>query len=297
MIARCLTLALALGLAGCPSAERPVVFPPAEPTAELIREFAARDAERVAGFTPQGPAATLQGLFRQANTRSVEQRDNPTAAESARVSMRVAAKRALEDLGQETIVKVGLLELAEFERRLDALIQAAAQVEGSSAALLTGSPPPEALRPAYQAFVELGGDFLLLAAANDLVRAGEGGRGVRMEASGRFFTRLAFKVYWCSVVPEATAPLDWVLRDEERLWYERWVAERSRTATRGRRLDAVRYLKARDPAYPEAKARGIVLFQLRQYAEAAKAFDAALKETPQDPDLPSFLAQAKRHAS
>ncbi|HOX42648.1 MAG TPA: tetratricopeptide repeat protein [Myxococcota bacterium] len=296
MNARALALCLACGLSGCPSSDRPVAFPPAPPPPELARELLARDAERVKGFSPQGPAAGLSKLFRQANLLAVEQRDNPAAADGAQQDLRMAAKRAMEDQGQDSLVRVGLLELQEFERRLDALLSAAAQVDGSAGPLLTGSPPPAALKAAYHDFAELGGDFLLLAAANDLVRPGEGGRGLDMSPEGRFFTRLAFKVYWSSMAPEATQPLDWALSDVERLWYERWVAERSRTALRPRRLEAVRYLKSRDPAYPEAKAAGIILFQQRQYAEAAQAFQKALEQTPQDPDLPSFLEQAKRHA-
>jgi hypothetical protein len=283
-------------LAGCPGEPREVGFPPLAPPPELVRELAARDQERVRGYAPAGQAATLQGLFRQVNRLSVEQRDDPMAGAKQHADMRMAAKRLLEDEGQEAVLRLGLHELAEFERRLEALLEVAGRVENSATPLLSGGPVPAELTPTYGAFVEVGGDFLVLAGANELVRPARGGRGLVLDAQARFLARLAFKVYWSNVAPEATQALDWTLSPEERFWYERWVAERSRSASRQRRLEAIRHLHAKDPAYPEAKARGVVLFQQRMYPNAVQVFEEARRANPQDPDLPHFLEEARRRA-
>ncbi|MBN2497360.1 MAG: hypothetical protein JXR96_22405 [Deltaproteobacteria bacterium] len=292
----CITLTglLLAGCRACESKTYPVEFPPRAPDATQVTETIHRDAERIDGYEPKGEIARLAGAFYKVNALTVDRGHKPEQMQEALENLRLAGQRCLTDFGYEAISRLGLFLLERFEHRLQALAEASQGVEGSATPLFTGGEPPAGIAEPFSAFASIGGDFLVLAAANDMAR--QKGSGFELDADSRFFVRLAFKMRWANVFPEVTEVQLRLLDDYERKWYEIWVAERSKTADLPRRLRAVAYLAKHDPGYPALEARGIVLFKAGDYAQAAKAFHAALEKKPGDDRLESFLDQARARA-
>ena len=283
-----------LPFVGCSSCEKPVRFAPRSPEAADVARALARDEEKLGDYRPEGQALRVVEHFQKANLM-VASRNKPPPAELVQelFILRMAAKQLLIEDGQQAATRLGLYLLARFETHLEELSSAARDVPGAAAALLTGSEPPAGIRDTFEKFARFGGTFLVLAAANDLVRQDDDG-GIELSEHNRFFVRLAFKVYWANVMPDATGAIDWVLPDYERRWYEIWVAERSLTAPLARKLAAIGYLEAHEPHYRAHAARGIVLFLSHKYPKSVQSFELALKEHPGDKNLKRFLAEAKK---
>ncbi len=283
-------------LGGCPADETPMRFAPRQPPAEQIAQQRQLDRDRLGDWQPSGQAERTARVFMRANRMlaGVEQVP-PAMAQQQLDSVRVAGKALLVDGGKKAVVRLGLYLLQRFESSLGKLCAAASGVEGAAAALLSGAEPPPSVKPAFDRFANHGGGFLVLAAANDLVRQGDGGELV-LDPEDRFFARLAFKVYWSRVLPEVTATIDWLLSDFERRWYEIWVVERSKTASLQRKLKALHYLQQEVPDYRAHQARGLVLYQAGEYGRAVQAFEEAVKRHPNDDRIAAQLAQARRKA-
>lgn len=279
-------------LAGCKSTSSvDVAFIPRSPERAKVEEALARDAAVLGSWKPSVDIQRVVEAFHHFNLAAVYEQRNPAAIEQAMQNLNMSLGRCLEEKGTETIHKLVLWLLAEFETRLDALIEATRSVD-DAAQLLTGASPPEALQDAYRRFVESGGDFVLHAASAGLLRPASGG-GIEPTDGARFFSRLAFKVRWTSLIPGITNPMRWLLSEFERTWYDIWVVERSRTASLHRKIEAIEMLRKRDKSYPFHKARGIVLYQAGRHQAAAISFKKALEDTPDDKRLKALYQKAR----
>ncbi len=291
-----LLIALAVtSLSACTQdADQPIAFASRLPEAGAADKALAADHARIQGFSPQGEQAKLVKYFRKFNQVMLNSNATQMEMETALQELRLSAKRNLEDFGHEDMRRLGTFLLEQFDKNLQALLAKASKTEGAATALLSGTPPTGDLRKSFRDFAELGGDFLVLAFANGLVEQKDG--LLSLPPHSLFFIRLAFKVRWANVFPEVTRPLDFLLSDFERRWYEIWVAERSKTASKQRRLQAIRRLKVIDPDYAHLKAMGVVCYQTKDYRAAVAAFEKALKTKPGNKQLKSFLKQAKTKA-
>jgi hypothetical protein len=207
--------------------------------------------------------------------------------------IRIAAKMCLEQGGQQQLRKLIIWALARFESSLEKLL-AAAKDQKTVTALLSGSKPPDGIGKEFKEFTELGGDFISNAYNAGLLKPSEKG-GIELTSGGQFFVRLAFKVRWAMILPEATQPLSWLLTGFERRWYDIWTVERSKTAPLSRKLKAIIRLKKRNPAYGDHTARGIVYYQHKDFQRSLRSFELALKEHPQDQRIKKLMQAAKRN--
>ena len=287
---------MALAWMACSPSEIPVRFKVRGPTPDQTAAWKANDQKTLGDWQPEGQAKRTLDFFEKTNLMTVDPALKQTKAlNDHMVVLRKAAKQLFVDDGKQAVVKLGLFLLSKFETELDKLLEASKKTPGSAEALLAGKQPPESMRDQFSAFAKYGGAFLQLAAANQLVKKGRDG-SLTIADKDRFFVRLAFKTYWARVMPEAVNAKEWVLSPQERLWYEIWVVERSTTAPMVRKLNAIRLLAVKDPAYPVDRAMGIVLYQGKKWKPAIEAFGQALKQAPNDPELEKFLAAAKRHS-
>jgi hypothetical protein len=286
---------MVLAWAACSQSEAPVRFKARSPTPDQTVAWKANDQKTLGDWQPEGQAKRTLDFFEKTNLMTIDPAQKQTKAlNDHMVVLRKAAKQLFVDDGKQAVVKLGLFLLTRFETELDKLLAASKKVPGSAEALLAGKQPPESLSDQFTAFARYGGAFLQLAAANQLVKKGPDG-SLTIADENRFFIRLAFKTYWARVMPEAVNSMEWVLSPQERLWYEIWVVERSTSAPMIRKLNAIRLLAVKDPAYPVDRAMGIVLYQGKKWKPAMEAFGQALKKAPNDLELKKFLAAAKRH--
>jgi tetratricopeptide (TPR) repeat protein len=289
------SLLLIFGITGCkPSEQTKVAFDPKPPDATEVARVLENDAKAVSGYTPGAASQNVVEAFVALN--SLSEASDPALdqrrIEKAFDDLRRSIVRCLEDEGQENLRRLGLFLLARFERDLDDLVKNTRTLGLTTAALVGKVQTPAAAEPFIKKFVEIGGDFLPLAVANDLVRDDPSG-GILVAPDTVFFIRLAFKVHWANILPETIDPQKLMLSDFEREHYDRWVIERSKTAPLARRLQAIANIKAHNPSYPTLKAKGIVLFQAGSFDEAAKAFEEALKQNPGDKYIEACLSQAR----
>jgi hypothetical protein len=130
----------------------------------------------------------------------------------------------------------------------------------------------------------LGGDFLGLLRKSRWVEAGAADAGVRRVALDGAALAVLFKKRWNKVVGVQGPPFDPTL-DEERALVRFLLASPPHEAA-GRRADDYRLKKigeiaALDPSYPRHLARGVVLYRLGKYADAADAFRLHLDTSPE----------------
>jgi hypothetical protein len=213
----------------------------------------------------------------------------------------------------------GLADAAP-ERRDDAIVAARGRlVAAFGPALAQGAEAVLALRAWQQrAFVRavrrweatgeetddlraLGGDFLGLLRRSGWVEESPGERaGARRVAPDGVVLGVLFKKRWNKVVGVQGPPFEPTL-DEERALYRFLLtnplheapqgardgasAGAARAAARRRadeyRLKKIGELAALDPAYPHHLARGVVLYRLGRYADAAAAFQRHLDASPE----------------
>jgi len=289
-------LAMAIGLiAGCKSRQTAVVeFTPQQPDSAQIQSAVQRDREELSkGPAPGEMELKTILLWQKVNTLSLSRAQDTSQLDQAMTSLRSLTGRILEDQGVATLRRICLRLVDTFETDLNALVAAAVSADISTA-LLSGAPTPPFIRPQYDKFVQTAGDFLLHAANSGLLKQTREGR-IELPPGAELFLRIAFKARFGNILPEVTTPLQWLLSDFERKWYNIWVIERSRTSTLPRKLEAILALKAMDPSYPDEVTRGIVLFQAQKFDQAKLAFEAALSQKQADPRIPGFLAAAIRN--
>lgn len=281
-------------LCSCSSNNQKVDFETRKPDEKKIQQQLDSDAKKLHDWKPNDQEKRVVKLFRQANLLSVSvDTVAPDKISQTINSLRMSTKSCLISAGKPSMVKLGLGLLADFEKEFKALCDATAKVPGASLALLSGAPPPEAIKDQFRSFAKTGGGFLVVAAANGLLRQADGGA---LEASpgARFIMRTAFKVYWSNALPQSVEPLDWVLSPFERKWYEIWIVERSKTAPMARKVAALRYLAKNVREYPAERAKGVILYKAKKYTLARKAFKLALQKNPKDKRAKMFLAEAKK---
>ena len=284
---------LPLLLAGCKSLETvEVEFPVRQPDPNQVARVLDDEKREVSGYEPgqlEKPVLEAYAVF----NRSMTDKERSRVDQEKDIQrIRIAAKMCLEQGGQTQLRKAIIWALAGFEHSLSKLL-AAAQSQKAVAALLSGSKPPEEIAKEYEEFIELGGDFISNAYNAGLLLPSEKG-GIQLAEGGQFFIRLAFKVRWAMILPEATHPLSWLLSSFERRWYDIWTVERSRTASLSRKLKAINRLKKRNPAYRDHASRGIVYYQHRDFKRSLQFFELAAKEHPEDRHIQKFTEAAKR---
>lgn len=286
-----LCLALATACGSCSrSATVDVGFDPQSPDAAEQLRLEEQDAAEAARYAPHPSTDAVLDAYLRFNRLAGKRGSDPKELDQAFESLRRTVIFLIQDGdGMDRLRRVQLVLLSQFEK---ALAQVLALPDGEArAALFQGTPPPADAKEAIERFRELGGDFLDAARLNGLLRV-DGDRLV-LAPDGAFFVRLAFKVRFANLAPEAIGPLDWLLSDSERLWYQRWVLTRSQTADISRKLNAIEYLAQHDPSFNRDRALGIVLYQNRDYASSARAFEKALEKAPGDKELIRFRDAAK----
>jgi tetratricopeptide (TPR) repeat protein len=271
-----------------------VEFSPTCPEKEKVARQRKNDAALQKGYQLDEQAKRIEDLFARANVLSLDEKKTsiPKMQQITGV-LQSALSTYLEQSGKLALKKLSLYLLAKFEEKLSALSQACSSVEGAATALLKGAPVLEQVLKPYQEFVRVGGGFLILAAQNGLLFVGKNG-AIEMKSTDRFVIQVAYKVYLAKLIPEALNPMPLLLTKFERYWYEKWVVERSVTASLQRKLWGVRTLKSNHPDYPDGFAQGVVYYRAKKYKEAVAAFERAVKNKPNDKTLKKFLTQAKR---
>ena len=286
-------LLLLFVLTGCkPSDSVEVEFPIRQPDPNQLAQVRDQEKQEISGYQPGDLEKGVLDAYIQFNRNTVGEEHSRAELEEAIKRIRIATKMCLEQGGQKRLHKLITWLLVRFERSLADLL-AAAQTKEATAALLSGSKPPEEIRAKFEEFAQLGGDFISNAYNAGLIQPSKKG-GVELVTGGRFFIRLAFKVRWSMILPEATQPLSWLLNRFESKWYDIWTVERSKTAPLSRKLKAIIRLKKRNPAYRDHAARGIVYYQHKDFQRSVKCFERAVQEQPQDQRIKSFLQAAKR---
>ncbi|HUU02764.1 MAG TPA: hypothetical protein VM425_15105 [Myxococcota bacterium] len=287
---------ICLAPSGCRNADRAeVVFENRLPDPGKVRALIEKDARELSGYTPAGAEQELVAAYTAFNRMLVEKPTDPRTIESNIKTLQGKAGQALTESGKQKIRKLCLWLLQRFLNDLDELIAASAKTSGSAQALVNGHPPSGELSRAFDKFADSGGDFLRHAVSAGLIVA-PGKGGLSLGKGARFFVRLAFIVHFAQVFPDQSRPLEWLLDDFERKWYYIWVVEHSQTASMLRKLDAIEQLRRLDPGYADLTARGIVHFRHAKYRTALIDFEQALKKSPGDSRLKSFIAQSRQKA-
>jgi tetratricopeptide (TPR) repeat protein len=280
-------------LSGCKSKNSVEVgFPIRQPDPNQVAQVLDREKSEISGYDPGDVEKGVLDSYIRLNRNAMEKERSQADLEQDLARVRVAAKMCLEQGGQQRLHKLITWLLGRFERSLLELM-AVAKTKKATAALLSGSKPPEDIREKFDEFAELGSDFISNAYNAGLISPSKQG-GLELIEGGRFFIRLAFKVRWAMILPEATHPLSWLLTGFESEWYDIWTVERSKTASLSRRLKAIARLKKRNPAYRDHTARGIVYYQHKDFKQSADCFERALEEYPQDQQIKSFKKAAER---
>ena len=284
---------LVMTAAGCRN-ERAyeMAFSPRVPATSALEKLKAEDEKVLSGYAPSGPATELIKAFTAFNQLTVAGEIGPVKMETAIRKLQETAEKMLAQDGKEGVGKLCLRLIQRFQKQLKNLAHASKSVPGSAEAILRQRPLAEPVKSAYQAFCEVGGDFLQHAFLAGLIVPAK--TGLQQTPGATFFMRLAFKVRFANLFATEGSPESWLLTDFERQWYAIWVVERSETAALPRKLMAIRELQSLDPDYPHQLARGIVYFQNRRFPQALAAFEKAKNAGTKDPRLPSFVAQLKK---
>jgi hypothetical protein len=279
--------------AGCKSMDTiEVEFAVRQPDPNQVAQVLDQEKREISGYEPGQLEKPVLEAYAGFNRNMADKERSRADLEDDIKRIRVAAKLCLEQGGQNQLRKLIIWALARFEESLLKLL-AAAKDQKSVAALLSGSKPPKEISKEFEEFTELGGDFISNAYNAGLLHPAKEG-GIELTSGGQFFVRLAFKVRWAMILPEATQPLSWLLTGFESRWYDIWTVERSRTAPLSRKLKAVARLKKRNPAYRDHTARGIVYYQHKDFQRSLRCFELAQKEHPKDQRIKKLMQAVKR---
>jgi hypothetical protein len=285
-------LLLPLVLTGCKSSETvDVEFPLRQPDPNQVAQVLDQDKREIAGYQPGDFEKGVLETYLHFNRRTVGEKRSRAELEEDFTRFRIATTMSMEQGGRKPLRKLIIWLLFRFEKSLADLL-AAARSKEATAALLSGSKPPEEIREKFEQFSELGGDFISNAYNAGLLKPSKKG-GIELAAGGQFFIRLAFKVRWAMILPEATRPRTWLLNSFENKWYDIWTVERSKTASLSRKLMAIARLKKRNPAYRDHSARGIVYYQHKDYRKSLRCFNRALADHPKDQRIKTFKRAAE----
>jgi len=268
-----------------------VRLPPSGEISDLIEE----EKTALTGFELQGNLKNLTDTFYRFNRSTTNRDRNTLELETSMQALQMVAHRTLEEEGREEIRSLCLLLVRQFEKSLENLIGGVSGDEKKVRALIEGKPLTGDLAQKVNEFRAIGGDLMRHAVRAGLLETK--GDDIEFAPGGKFFVRLAFKVRFANIFDETTMPLDWLLTDFEKKWYDIWVVERSKTASLPRRLVAIARIKKSQPDYKNLVARGIVYFKARKYDLALQAFEQATKKHPDDKRIKKFLRQAKRLAT
>ncbi len=288
-----LLLLVWMSLYGCRCQETVAVeFSLRHPDPNRVKQVRKREKKEIKGYQPGKLEQGVLESYIQFNRNTLSKEHPPAELEKDLTRIRIAAKMCLEQGGQKRLHQLIIWLLARFEQSLVDLL-AQAKTQEAAAALLSGSEPPKAIREHFEKFTRFGGDFIPNAYNAGLIQRSKS-QGIELVDDGRLFVRLAFKVRWAKILPQAIQPMTWLLDGFESKWYDIWTVERSRTASLSRKLKAIARLKKRNPAYRDHKARGIVYYQQKDFKRAASSFEQALGENPKDRQTESFLKAARR---
>lgn len=280
-------------LSGCKSPDSVEVgFTVRQPDPNQVAQVLDQEKREITGYEPGDLEKGVLDAYIQFNRNAMITKRSRNDLEQDIARIRSAARACLEQGGQKLLRKLIAWLLKRFEQSLSELMTAA-RSQKATQALLSGSKPPEDIREKFEKFAELGGDFISNAYKAGLIRASRQG-GLELAKGGQFFVRLAFKVRWAMILPEATQPLSWLLTAFESEWYDIWTVERSKTAPLSRKLKAIIRLKKRNPAYRDHTARGIVHYQHQNFKQSVSSFERALQDHPEDRQVKSFKKAAEQ---
>jgi hypothetical protein len=255
---------LAAALAA-PRATEPDVLPLPVPDRAVLRVVKQRTDELARAARQNGLSYDVRAVgeaIRRCGAASIEGKGVPQPVlGEVRMAMRLARERRSER---------GLLQLSALQTELF--------VRATHAFEVSGKPSTD--------LHELGGDFILVAKKNGWLD----GRRIVLDDDER---ATLFRIRWTELTGLRSEPPFVPTLDEYRAYYAlnlRPARERDAVGTE-RAFAVVRALEKRDPSYPAAFARGVLLHRAGRFSEAVEAFRAHLAARPDGP----WTLRAKNH--
>jgi hypothetical protein len=258
-------LAVLAAALAAPRATEPDLLPQPLVDRAVLRRVKARSDELAREARVNGLSYDVRAVgeaFRRAGAATVEGKGAPESV----VGEILLAVRLARKKGNER----ALLRLLALQTELFLVATHAFEASGKPSLELT----------------ELGGDFIAILKQNGWVE----GRKILLDDDERV---ALFRVRWTELTGLRREAEFAPTLDEYRSYYAlylRHVTGKERTST-DRALGVVRALEKRDPSYPAAFSRGVLLFQKGFYDESAEAFRAHLAARPDGP----WTLRAKNH--
>jgi hypothetical protein len=255
---------LAAALAA-PRATEPDVLPLPVPDRGVLRAAKQRSDELARAARQSGLSYDVRAVgeaIRRCGAASIEGKGVPQPVlGEVRLAMRLARELRSER---------GLLQLSALQTELF--------VRATHAFEVSGKPSTD--------LHELGGDFILVAKKNGWLD----GRRIVLDDDER---AALFRIRWTELTGLRGEPPFVPTLDEYRAYYAlnlRPSGARDAAHTE-RAFSVVRALEKRDPSYPAAFARGVLLHRSGRFSEAVEAFRAHLAARPDGP----WTLRAKNH--
>lgn len=248
-----------------PRATEPDVLPLPVPDRTVLRAARQRSDELARVARKNGLSYDVRAVgeaIRRCGAASVEGKGVPQPViGEVRMAMRLARERRSER---------DLLELCALQTELFVAATHAFEVSG---------------KPSIDLH-ELGGDFILVAKKNGWLD----GRRIVLDDDER---AALFRIRWTELTGLRSEPPFVPTLDEYRAYYAlnlRFGGALDATNTE-RAFSVLRALEKRDPNYPAAFARGVLLHRIGRFPEAVEAFRAHLAARPDGP----WTLRAKNH--
>jgi hypothetical protein len=248
-----------------PRATGPDVLPLPVPDRSVLRVAKQRSDELARAARTNGLSYDVRAVgeaIRRCGAASVEGKGVPQPViGEVRLAMRLARERNSER---------GLLQLCALQTELFVRATRAFEVTGRASTDLR----------------ELGGDFIAVAKKNGWLD----GRRIVLDDDER---AALFRIRWTELTGLRSEPPFVPTLDEYRAYYAlnlRPAGARDAASTE-RAWSVVRALEKRDPSYPGAFARGVLLHRAGRFSEAVEAFRAHLAARPDGP----WTLRAKNH--
>ena len=248
-----------------PRSTEPDVLPLPVPDRAVLRAAKQRGDELARAARQNGLSYDVRAVgeaIRRCGAASIEGKGVPQPVlGEVRMAMRLARERRSER---------GLSQLCALQTELF--------VRATHAFEVSGKPSTD--------LHELGGDFILVAKKNGWLD----GRRIVLDDDER---AALFRIRWTELTGLRSDPPFVPTLDEYRAYYALNLrpSGSSDAANNERAFSVVRALEKRDPSYPAAFARGVLLHRAGRFSEAVEAFRAHLAARPDGP----WTLRAKNH--
>jgi hypothetical protein len=258
-------LSVLAALLAAPRAAKPDVLPLPIPDRAVLRRVNARTAELAQEAQTSGLSFDVRAVGEAIRNCGAETVEGKGVSEAVLGQVRMTVRRAREKKNER-----GLLGLLALQTRL--FIDATHAFEKSGTASTD-------LR-------ELGGDFIWMAKQNGWLD----GRHIVLDDDER---AAIFRMRWTELTALRSEAAFSPTLDEYRAYYALYLRPGGTASREGgeRAFSVVRALEKRDPSYPAAFARGVLLYRAGSFDEAADAFRAHLALHPDGP----WTLRAKNH--